>query len=183
MSSEDSHKDVSVTHLLNMFLFAVTILAASRLVAFIQYVWSSKYWSKLFITAACRSEFSVEHLKTDFGIGLCIAIVSVLLCTGEASYIICLLGVALWNSLRPRPHEPAIGLAWSFYFGYLKKVLPKFSGNVNRSRYKDDTLSKLFILVPADCKIHQSLADADDRITYAENLEPHQENVAGIQER
>ena len=175
--------DIDTKKLLLLDAAAFGFLILFRVITVIQYVWSSKYRSSMFVTTACRNVFCLDRVKVDFAISTGTAIISVLFVPAEHQLVSCLLLAALSNSFRRTPHEPAIGLAWSFYFGYLKKVLPKFSSNVNRSKHKDETLPTLFILVPADCKIHKSVAEVDKRIEFAENLEPHSENVAGIQER
>ena len=155
----------------------------SRFIIAFQYVWSSKYCSKMLLRTALKSEFDSESFKLDFIICIGAAISSILIFPQENAYLIVILIVTLKFFLRPKQNDPAIGLAWSFYFGYLKKVLPKFRGNVNRCKCKDDTLPKLLILVPADCKIHHSLEGVDSRLEFKENLEPHTDNVAGIQQR
>ena len=180
---QEIKEQIDLRETLQLAFIALVFLLFSRVVTFLQYVRSAKYQSLMFIKAAWKNEFALGNVRMDFAISLVCGLLSEVLVPTETKRFVCLLLVALSNSFRRRSHEPAIGLAWSFYFGYLKKVLPKFDGNVNRSKHKDDILPKLFVLVPEDCKIHESLENADSRITYIENLQPHQESVAGIQER
>ena len=47
----------------------------------------------------------------------------------------------------------ADGLAWSYYFGYLKLVLPKLDEQIGKSeKYRYDvSRRKLYILLPKNC--------------------------------
>ena len=79
----------------------------------------------------------------------------------------------------------ADGLAWSYYFGYLKLVLPKLEKQIARSapyRYKI-TKKKLFILLPKNCYTYDKIVDADSRITVAGNLDSYDINRGGILKR
>ncbi len=73
----------------------------------------------------------------------------------------------------------AVGLAWSYYFGYLKIILPTFVEKTNTSKYKDDLIKKLFILIPADCKVYDDLEKAGQDLKFAESLGDTKEDVAG----
>ena len=73
----------------------------------------------------------------------------------------------------------ADGLAWSYYFGYLKMVLPKL---VDNFRY-DITEKKLFILIPKTCFTYNEIKNADVRIKTAGNLEPYETHRGGISKR
>ena len=70
----------------------------------------------------------------------------------------------------------ADGLAWSYYFGYLKMVLPKL---VDNFRY-DITEKKLFILIPKTFFTYNEINNADVRIKTAGNLEPYETHRGGI---
>ena len=79
----------------------------------------------------------------------------------------------------------ADGLAWSYYFGYLKLVLPKLEGQIGKSleyRYKI-TKKKLFILLPKTCYTYDKIVEADPRVKCAGNLEEYQINRGGILKR
>ena len=79
----------------------------------------------------------------------------------------------------------ADGLAWSYYFGYLKLVLPNLEGQIVKSehyRYKI-TKKKLFILLPKNCYTYDKIVDADSRITVAGNLDSYDINRGGILKR
>ncbi|XP_066910404.1 stimulator of interferon genes protein 2-like [Clytia hemisphaerica] len=71
----------------------------------------------------------------------------------------------------------ADGLAWSYYFGYLKLILPRFPEMINLAHSEDDTFKadgvdlrdqlsseKLFIIIPKNCYTHAQLGQFDDRI-------------------
>ena len=78
----------------------------------------------------------------------------------------------------------ADGLAWSYYFGYLKLVLPHLEGQIGNSDYKYKiTKKKLFILLPKNCYTYDKIADADSRITVAGNLNSYDINRGGILKR
>ena len=79
----------------------------------------------------------------------------------------------------------ADGLAWSYYFGYLKLVLPHLEGQIVKSehyRYKI-TKKKLFILLPKNCFTYATIDEADPRITVAGNLDSYDINRGGILRR
>lgn len=64
----------------------------------------------------------------------------------------------------------ANGLAWSFYFGYLKIILPGLPQRIaeSKSTWASKLSSKkLFILIPSDCFAFGKLGDEDDAIEIA----------------
>ncbi|XP_039629931.1 stimulator of interferon genes protein isoform X2 [Polypterus senegalus] len=84
----------------------------------------------------------------------------------------------------------AHGLAWSFYIGYLKKVLPRLENSIKAYhaekgnsilRYKDTR--KVHILIPLDCHIPDEISKEDDNIHFLDNLPDTQLNVAGVMKR
>ena len=79
----------------------------------------------------------------------------------------------------------ADGLAWSYYFGYLKLVLPRLEEQIGRSTaymYKI-TKKKLFILIPKNCFTCNEINNADKRIKSDGNLEPYERHRGGISRR
>lgn len=166
-----------------MFLCALCFLFLQRIVVVAHYVLGSTFFFRVMLRASLRSEFDRESLARDVTISACISVFVFLAVPQAHTFLATVLLASFSWFFRQRRNNPAIGLAWSFYFGYLKKVLPKFAAARNSSQFKDDTLDKVFVLVPADCTIHQSLIDVDPKITFATNLQPHAENVAGIQVR
>ncbi|KAL9983084.1 hypothetical protein ACROYT_G005213 [Oculina patagonica] len=79
----------------------------------------------------------------------------------------------------------ADGLAWSYYFGYLKLVLPRLEGQIGESkefRYKI-TKHKLFILLPKTCYTYDDIVKADSRVKWAGNLPECKINRGGIKAR
>ena len=138
-----------------------------------------------FLKAALNSEFNRRNVAGDLILSISFGLLSAAVSTLaklELLLVVALVSHFTWF-FRARARNPAVGLAWSFYFGYLKKVLPKFIHNTINSQNKDSILDKLLILVPADCSIHHDISKADKRISYSENLEPVRENVGGIRQR
>ena len=79
----------------------------------------------------------------------------------------------------------ADGLAWAFYVGYLKLVLPRLRSKIDESdrfRYKIEK-KKLLILVPKTCFVHGDIEEADPRIRWAGYLPEMATNKGGIKER
>ena len=79
----------------------------------------------------------------------------------------------------------ADGLAWGYYFGYLKLVLPKLEEQIAKSeqfRYKI-TMKKLFILLPQEGFTEDNIEDADDRVKWDGNLPEYKRNRGGIKAR
>ena len=80
----------------------------------------------------------------------------------------------------------ADGLAWSYYFGYLKLVLPKLKEQISKSkpelRYaiKEE---KLLILLPKTCYTRANIVDADDRVKWVDNLTELSIDRGGIKNR
>jgi transmembrane protein 173 len=65
----------------------------------------------------------------------------------------------------------ANGLAWYYYFGYLKIILPKLHERIAESEWRDKLSSKkLFILMPRNCWAYGKLPDEaeDGKIELAE---------------
>ena len=79
----------------------------------------------------------------------------------------------------------ADGLAWSYYFGYLKMVLPKLHDKINEStdyRHKIKP-KKLFILLPKDCSVRGLIKEADTNVQEVASLEELRINQAGVRNR
>lgn len=83
----------------------------------------------------------------------------------------------------------ADGLAWSFYFGYLKFVLPALKGQINETekyRFKIH-VQKLFIVIPKNCQVYDKISNKDtdpqQLIEVQDNLAPLKKNRGGIQDR
>ena len=89
----------------------------------------------------------------------------------------------------------ADGLAWSYYFGYLKLVLPKLNETINGtdlqiggSHFRDivaenPKTTRLFIVLPKNCFCYDSFDKVDSRITRIENTKPLQIDRAGVSRR
>ncbi|EDO35285.1 predicted protein [Nematostella vectensis] len=81
----------------------------------------------------------------------------------------------------------ADGLAWSYYFGYLKFVLPELEKQIEKTskfRSKEKFVKKMFILIPSNCfwddKIPGSDYDPQNRITFEGNTEPLEKTRGGV---
>ncbi|NXF38106.1 STING protein, partial [Nyctibius bracteatus] len=83
----------------------------------------------------------------------------------------------------------AHGLAWSYYVGYLKIVLPRVKKSMEEfSRANPNVLAcretwKLHILVPLSCEICDDLEKADSNIQYVTDLAETTVTRAGIKKR
>ncbi|CAB4035226.1 stimulator of interferon genes -like, partial [Paramuricea clavata] len=78
------------------------------------------------------------------------------------------------SSLMENNHRLANGLAWSYYFDYLKIILPELRKRIAESEWKDKLSSnKLFILMPRDCWAYGKLSEEaeDGKIELAEGGE------------
>ncbi|NWU93254.1 STING protein, partial [Upupa epops] len=83
----------------------------------------------------------------------------------------------------------AHGLAWSYYIGYLKIVLPRVKKSMEEfSRVNPSGLScretwKLHILVPLNCDVYDDLEKADSNIQYLTDLSETTLTRAGTKKR
>ncbi|XP_008942075.1 PREDICTED: stimulator of interferon genes protein, partial [Merops nubicus] len=83
----------------------------------------------------------------------------------------------------------AHGLAWSYYIGYLKIVLPRVKKSMEEfSRANPNVLAyretwKLHILIPLNCDICDDLEKADSNIQYLTDLTETTLSRAGIKKR
>ena len=79
----------------------------------------------------------------------------------------------------------ADGLAWGYYFGYLRLVLPKLKDQIDKSelfRHKITT-KKVFILLPKTCCIWDDIVEADSRFEYVGDLPKLKISRGGVKER
>ncbi|XP_072923672.1 stimulator of interferon genes protein isoform X2 [Hemitrygon akajei] len=80
----------------------------------------------------------------------------------------------------------AHGLAWSYYIGYLKLILPTLEGRIN-SIIKEVPefigIKRLYILIPFSCKVYDRLEKKDNRIKFHHNLPEVHLDRAGIKGR
>ena len=79
----------------------------------------------------------------------------------------------------------ADGLAWSYYSGYLRLVLPKLKDQIGKSelfRY-EITKKKLFILLPKTCYTCADIVEADSRVKWVGHLPELKISRGGIKER
>ncbi|XP_043925414.1 stimulator of interferon genes protein [Protopterus annectens] len=83
----------------------------------------------------------------------------------------------------------AHGLAWSYYLGYLKLVLPELKKTIaafnerHNNLLKHKAVWKLHILIPLSCEIYDKLHDADNNIMFQENTPELSIDRGGVQKR
>ncbi|XP_070580239.1 stimulator of interferon genes protein 3-like isoform X1 [Ptychodera flava] len=83
----------------------------------------------------------------------------------------------------------AHGLAWSYYFGYLKIILPELENTIeNTTEWNDkmkegDFLAKLFIVIPKACIIPENLGEDFEGVELQGKLQPLRKNRAGVTDR
>ncbi|XP_069055402.1 stimulator of interferon genes protein isoform X1 [Pleurodeles waltl] len=83
----------------------------------------------------------------------------------------------------------AHGLAWSYYIGYLKIILPEFKESLRLFKKENENLlrrketCKLHILIPVSCEMYDSLSNADSNIEFFKSLPPIYKDRAGVKER
>ncbi|XP_068129106.1 stimulator of interferon genes protein [Hyperolius riggenbachi] len=83
----------------------------------------------------------------------------------------------------------AHGLAWSYYVGYLKFVLPALKESVrafneeNNNLLKSSEAGRLHILIPLSCRIHGDLKEGDKNLTFVKEVPPLCKDRGGIKKR
>ena len=79
----------------------------------------------------------------------------------------------------------AYGLAWGYYFNYLKLVLPVLKEQIAKSEQFRDQIreKKLFILVPQTCYIPANISEGNDGIKWAGNLPEIEIDSGGIKKK
>ena len=91
-----------------------------------------------------------------------------------------------YSQLNERENKNvADGLAWSYYYGYLKLVLPHLEEQIKKSlnfRFKIK-VPRVFILLPKNCFFPDKVSDADSRIKIAGPLPALKISRGGIYER
>ncbi|KAK1903901.1 Stimulator of interferon protein [Dissostichus eleginoides] len=87
-----------------------------------------------------------------------------------------------------RKMNVAHGLAWSFYIGYLRLVLPRLDDSITAFCATHQTSlgrgsRKLIILIPLNANISHKLNEEDDRILFCDNLPNNEIDRAGVRGR
>lgn len=84
----------------------------------------------------------------------------------------------------------ADGLAWGYYIGYLKFVLPSLKKQINLSpeKYRSNIeVAKVFIIIPKNCYVDDQISneqiDPNGLVNVFGNLEPLQKDHGGIKYR
>ncbi|KAL1261712.1 hypothetical protein QQF64_006977 [Cirrhinus molitorella] len=79
----------------------------------------------------------------------------------------------------------AHGLAWSFYIGYLKFVIPDLQNKVNQYSATRGKLSspRLHILLPLNAKVPTKPEEEDTNVVFHENLPELVRDQAGVRKR
>ncbi|KAF6083333.1 hypothetical protein HJG60_019081 [Phyllostomus discolor] len=117
----------------------------------------------------------------------------VLLSLSEAVNILldlqCLAPAEVSAVCEQRKLNVAHGLAWSFYIGYLKLILPELPARIRSyNQHHNNTLQgtashRLYILIPLDCGVPDSLSVVDSNIRFLHELPPQKADRAGIKSR
>ncbi|XP_070818816.1 stimulator of interferon genes protein [Chaetodon trifascialis] len=83
-----------------------------------------------------------------------------------------------------RKMNVAHGLAWSFYLGYLRLVLPRLEDSIAafRSSWSRES-RRLFILIPLNANISHKLENEDSNIYFYDNLPNNEIDRAGVRGR
>ncbi|XP_072252591.1 stimulator of interferon genes protein isoform X2 [Leuresthes tenuis] len=105
--------------------------------------------------------------------------------------ILCPSEVEVSEICESRKMNVAHGLAWSFYLGYLKLVLPCLEDSIiafcathqASSPLWGRSSRKLLILIPLDTNIPDKLEEEDDNIHFYDNLPNIEKNRAGVRNR
>nr|XP_046263016.1 stimulator of interferon genes protein [Scatophagus argus] len=89
-----------------------------------------------------------------------------------------------------RKMNVAHGLAWSFYLGYLRLVLPCLEDSIavfrsthQATKFRGRGSWRLLILVPLNSNISHKLEDEDDNIHFYDNLPNNEIDRAGVRGR
>ncbi|KAM7418112.1 hypothetical protein PAMA_017652 [Pampus argenteus] len=90
-----------------------------------------------------------------------------------------------------RKMNVAHGLAWSFYLGYLRLVLPRLEDSIATFRAMHQASGpfwgrgsrRLLILIPLNANISHKLEDEDDNINFYDNLPNNEIDRAGVRGR
>ncbi|XP_004042660.2 stimulator of interferon genes protein isoform X1 [Gorilla gorilla gorilla] len=83
----------------------------------------------------------------------------------------------------------AHGLAWSYYIGYLRLILPELQARIRtynqhyNNLLRDAVSQRLYILLPLDCGVPDNLSMADPNIRFLDKLPQQTADRAGIKDR
>ena len=86
------------------------------------------------------------------------------------------------------------GLAWSYYFGYLKLILPGWDNTIQSAHAPKFTIdgedirdkisdNRLFIVIPKSCWCYKAFVDIDPRISFVTTMPEQRITRGGVQER
>ena len=106
---------------------------------------------------------------------------------GSGSLVLYLLSVDAPSKLQisslmeNNNHLVANGLAWSYYFGYLNKILPKLRELIEKYEWENELSSKkLYILVPRDSYVFGLISWEDENIKKTDAEIEYEHNYAGV---
>ncbi|CAH1253012.1 TMEM173 [Branchiostoma lanceolatum] len=119
-----------------------------------------------------------------------------LMLTGVQLFVLCFMKpaeVEVMGQVEGSKQNVAHGLAWSFYTGYLKIVLPGLGERIEESAWKTKIHSsarRLLVLIPLKCEVREKLEDEDSCIKNVtaglnndKGLQPVKKDRAGIKDR
>lgn len=117
----------------------------------------------------------------------------VLLSLSEALNILldlqCLAPAEVSAVCEQRKLNVAHGLAWSFYIGYLKLILPELPARIRSYNQRHNNMlqgtasHRLYILIPLDCGVPDNLSMVDPNIRFLHELPLQKADRAGIKSR
>ncbi|CAH1272200.1 TMEM173 [Branchiostoma lanceolatum] len=93
--------------------------------------------------------------------------------------------VEIMEQVEGSKQNIAHGLAWSFYTGYLKIILPNLHDRIERSPWKDKihpTAWRLLVLLPLKCEVQANLEDGDSNIKFEYCIVEYATNVQTLYE-
>ena len=120
----DRSTNIELYKVFQTFSLSIAFLFVSRAIVSLKYIWSSKRYARIMSLTALRSEFNLENLQGDLGVCTLSTVASMLIASKAATMAHSVnLTIVIFSWLfRQRRNNRAIGLAWGYYFGYLKKV-------------------------------------------------------------
>ncbi|XP_072255081.1 stimulator of interferon genes protein [Pyxicephalus adspersus] len=142
----------------------------------------------ILIGAVCYTFYDEKLLPESFSV----INLNILLLSNLLGWLFGLQGptpAAISEITEKRYLNVAHGLAWSYYVGYLKFVLPALKDSVKRFNEENNNLLKssetcrLHILIPLSCRIYGDLKDIDGNITFVKEIPPLYIDRAGIKGR
>lgn len=91
---------------------------------------------------------------------------------------------AIYDDNESEGKNLADGLAWSYYTGYLKLILPQIERTINLTTENNLIQDRqVFIVIPKNCQCHSSFSEVDPHVEFFVKTFPLKINRGGIQKR